>query len=247
MLKKSITKLRDRLYDHFLGNRIGNCSTSVLYGKVIDCLPDNCKILDVGFGNGSCVMDNLDKIKEKNIKIDGIDIDKGYITAANSKISEANAQSWVTATEMNMLDIDNSFKWDFILFSESYPVIPRGLMSELMIKARNLTNRNDGILFMHNLCDHPTKIGNFLKNASKFIIMVDFGRYTSMKDFEEHIDECGLAISEKKVLFQILQRNYPTASSSRLSSRILFKIFGAQNDQAWRNNNQWYIRAKKVS
>lgn len=247
MIKKTKTKIRDFLYDYFLGPQVGDASTSVLYGKVIDCLPDNCRILDVGFGNGSCVIDNLDKIKEKNIKIDGIDIDKDYIAAANSKISNANAHSWVTATEMNMLDINDNFEWDFVLFSESYPVIPRDLMSELMIKATRLTKEDDSILFMHNLCDHPTRLGRILKSTACYTLLVDFGRYTSMKEFEEHLSECGLEISEKKVIFQILEKNYPTKVASTLFGKFLTKAYGTGNDQAWRNNNQWYIRAKKVS
>lgn len=240
-------KIRDALYDHFLGSEAGDVSTSVLYGKTIDTLPDNCTILDIGFGNATCALNNLEKLKSKGIRVDGVDIDEDYINSAKNKISNLKAEKWITATKMDMLDISDELKWDFVLFSESYPVIPRELMSEFMHKAKKLTNRDDGILFMHNLCDHPTWIGDWCKRHSPYLLGVDFGRYTSEKEFEEHLKECGLEITEKKVLFQLLMKNYPQEYATKSHYKFLGRIFGLNNDQAWRNNNQWFIRVRKKS
>lgn len=241
-----IINIRDKLYDYFLGTGTDG-HTDSLYRKTLDLIPNNSRILDVGCGNGTSIINNIDKIKKKNLKIDGIDIDEDYIDSANEKCRNNNAENFVTFTNFKMSLIDESMKWDFVIFSEVYPVIPRDLMSDLMHKAKKLTSRDDGILFIHNLCDHPTKFGQWIKPKTPYFIGADFGRYTSELEFENHLKECGLEIKEKKVLFRLLKKNYPQSWRSKWYYKLLSRLWGTDDDQEWRNNNQWYIRARKVS
>ena len=77
---------RSFFYDLWLGNSWVGVSTPFLYKEMLNKLPDNATLLEIGIGNGVCIEKNAVLIKEKNIKIDGIDIDEDYVREAKKRV-----------------------------------------------------------------------------------------------------------------------------------------------------------------
>ena len=53
--------------------------TTKWYRKVLQQLPKNAHVLDVGIGTGSALFNNLDLIHSKGLKVTGIDYDNDYV------------------------------------------------------------------------------------------------------------------------------------------------------------------------
>ena len=242
-----INSIKDYMYDRLLGTSldIGNACTASLYAQALEQIPDGSRVLDVGIGNGTSTITNLQTIRQKNIKIDGIDIDPDYIAIANQKILIANASDCITAKNINLLEIYGD-KWDYIFFSESYPVIKPELMTVLWNYSQNLLNPGGKIVMTHNLCDHPNFLFKFLKKNVKYITMVDFGRTTSMREFVSHLEKSNLKIKSKKVLFPMMMGSFPGHIRGSFLANMLALATGTSYGSEWRNNNQWFFELEKI-
>ena len=238
--------MKDYMYDKILGaGSLGEGSTTSLYRKTLELIPHGSRILDVGIGNGTCTIANLDIIQEKELKITGIDIDSDYISAAKQKIMISKGSNNVTADVQDLLTIEGQ-KWDYVLFSESYPVIDSKLMSLMWRKSFELLNPNGSLLMIHNLCDHPTFIFKYFKKNAKYLTLIDFGKTTSMKDFESHLGDNSLRIKNKKVLFPLSMSNYPEHIRGSFLANMLALITGTSYGNEWRNNNQWFFEIEEI-
>jgi cyclopropane fatty-acyl-phospholipid synthase-like methyltransferase len=185
--------LRSKLYDFHINN------THILYKKVIENLPEKSKVLEVGIGNGSCVEKNADLIKNKGFEIDGIDIDTEYLDACNERIVKCDLTSQVTAKEQDLLKMDDTKKYDYIFFMESYPVIPVDIMKMMMDKCKSLLASNGKVIFVHNLVDKKNWLVNYIKPRVVNIplVQVDFGRLTTHAEFDDFIQSVNYEISQK--------------------------------------------------
>jgi cyclopropane fatty-acyl-phospholipid synthase-like methyltransferase len=170
----------------------------IILKKYID---DNSKILDVGIGNGYCINKTADIIKKKNLKIQGIDIDDDYLEICNEVIKNNKLEKHVRAKKQDLLKMSNDNKYDYILFMESYPVIPIKTMKKMVKKSKKLLNPNGKIIFCHNLVDKKSQFVDWFKPRIKDIPLlgnIDFGRLSSHKDFDKFIEDTNLTVLTKK-------------------------------------------------
>lgn len=187
---------RSKLYDFH------NNNTHILYKNVLENLPDKSKILDVGIGNGAPVEKNADLIKNKGFEIDGIDIDTEYLGVCNARIVSCDLTSQVTAKEQDLLKMDDTKKYDYIFFMESYPVIPVDIMKMMMDKCKTLLTSEGKVIFVHNLVDKKNWLVNFIKPRVVHVpfIQVDFGRLTTHTEFDDFIQSVNYEISQKTLV-----------------------------------------------
>jgi len=190
---------RSKLYDFHINN------THILYKNVLENLPDKSKILEVGIGNGACIEKNAELIKSRGFEIDGIDIDTEYLGVCNARIVSCDLTSQVTAKEQDLLKMDDTKKYDYIFFMESYPVIPVDIMKMMMDKCKTLLASNGKVIFVHNLVDKKNWLVNFIKPQIVHIpfVQVDFGRLTTHTEFDDFIQSVNYEISQKSLLVDI--------------------------------------------
>lgn len=163
-------------------------------------IKDNSKILDVGIGNGYCIDITAKLIKKKNLKIDGIDIDDDYLDICQEVIKNNKLEKNVTSKKQDLLKMASG-GYDYILFMESYPVIPLKTMIKMVKKSKKLLNPDGKIFFCHNLVDKKSKFVDWFKPKIKYIPLmgsVDFGRLSSHKDFDKFSELADLKIIKKK-------------------------------------------------
>lgn len=181
-------------------------STSHGFYHILEKIPSNSSILDVGCGDGIYYINPkvIDLIKTKKIKIKSIDIDSGAIKYCKERITKNNLDEYVMAESIDLRLVND--KYDYILFMESFPVIELDLFKELLKHAFTLT-RN--IFMYHNLVEEKNITMRFLKPKIKYISLVDFGRLTSLTEFKNLIITWGYEIQniEIEILLQSKLKN----------------------------------------
>ena len=156
-------------------------STQWGFYEILKKLPKNSTVLDVGIG--SCIYLKNQKviklIKDKNIKIHGIDIDERAIPVCKERISKNKLEKYVSVQIMDLLDVTK--KYDYVTFLESFPVISNELFIKFIKHAQNITNKH--ILLYHNLIQDQeySFLFHIFKNyILHYITFNDFGKLTTV-------------------------------------------------------------------
>jgi alpha-N-acetylglucosaminidase len=183
------------------------CSTPALYSEFLDRVEDGSRICDVGIGNGACLELNMELIKRKNLEIVGIDIDKEYIEACKERITKCNLNATAHVQDLLTFLPPEEDKFDHVVFMESFPVIPEELMIKLVQHAcDNLLKPNGHLAMVHNLVrdEDVSPMAKFFKPYMKWVpfILCDFGRLTSVSDFNNFISKVGYKVTTHEVLAQ---------------------------------------------
>jgi SAM-dependent methyltransferase len=103
---------------------IGYFYSTDLIKHLLQDIPINSTIFDIGIGSCYAYCKNSDLIRERNIKIVGIDINKSYILKARHALIDNELDEFIKVTHSDNYDVELSYKFDYILFSDSYSVIP---------------------------------------------------------------------------------------------------------------------------
>ena len=169
--------IKNNIYNFFIGNY-----TQILYKDVLSNLPDNSKILDVGIGNGFSLTQNYVLLKQKNIKVDGIDINQIDINFAQQNVNLYDLNNHVNVECKDIFTI-NSKNYDYIYFSNSYSVIPD--IDKMINHCRENLLKIDGEIIISTTLEHKYNYyKNFLKSNLKFIpFLFDLGRLVILSDF----------------------------------------------------------------
>lgn len=179
-------------------------STQWGYYEILKQLPSNISILDIGVGDGiyftNLLVINL--IKDKNIKIQGIDIDALSILVCNQRIIQNNLQNYVKVELKDIFNVKDEY--DYVLFMESFPVIPNHLFAKFMNHAKTITKNK--IFLYHNLIqdDEYTELFAFFKSTILYYITFnDFGKLTTMTMMNDILTKkCD--IHSDKILMKVL-------------------------------------------
>lgn len=187
------------IYDYFFGNSEFKLSTPNLFYYSIKKLEVNSRVLDFGCGNGICYSNQLvkDIIIKNNLKIQGIDIDKVYISKCLQRIKKENLESNINIQLQDVFKykVEETDRFDYIILSESAPLLNEELLKNIvqhMIKY--LLKENGKIIFINNLTDKYTPTMEKIKPLLKYVSMIDFGRILTKKEFSELSKELKLNV-----------------------------------------------------
>jgi hypothetical protein len=198
------------MYDHLFGDINLPTSTTNLYLSFLQRMKPGIKILDIGVGTGVYFQDSrcTSLIKEKNIKIVGIDINREDIELASCRISGSGMDAFIEVHWVDLFKYDRNLKeFDVILFSESYPVIPRDLMKKMLMHIIHSNGFSGDLVFINNVDDNPGWGQKNSKHLLKYIMFgIEFGRLVSTNDMMETFNSIGI---EHEVTFELLASSTP--------------------------------------
>ena len=178
--------IKSKMYSIFF-SETNPVSTIHGYYNILTNLPENSTILDVGCGDGIYFTSDkvIKLIKDKQFKILCIDIDEGAIHICNKRIINAELSNLVNCSTTSFNDI--SQKYDYVLFMESFPVIPIDMFSVFIKHATNIATNE--ILLYHNLTQTNNTLLSIIKPKIKYLTMIDFGRLTTVQDMTSFLNE----------------------------------------------------------
>lgn len=194
-----------KIYDKFFGNSKFKLSTPNLFYYSLQKINKKSKILDFGCGNGLCY-DNekvINLIISNNLNIYGIDIDQIYLEECKKRIEKNKLQEYIKIKLMNVFDYkieDEENKFDYIIFSESAPVMSQKLLEEIINYINNnLIKKNGKIIFINNISYDSNNI-KYVKPYLKYFIGIDFGRLLTFNEFSNYANKF-----DKEIEFNLIE------------------------------------------
>jgi len=176
--------LKNYIYDYFVVKNY----TELLNKHFLTFIPANSYILDIGIGTGSSMISNTDLIKSKNIKITGVDIDEIYLSKCRDNIKKYDLSNHIDVKNNQEFFVpDNHNRYDFILFSDSYAVIPD--VHDLINSCKKYLTPNGRIVIITTLDQNTNEFKRLFKSSIYYFTTIDFGKVTTVDEFKSKIND----------------------------------------------------------
>mmetsp|Transcript_33414 Transcript_33414/g.68350 ORF Transcript_33414/g.68350 Transcript_33414/m.68350 type:complete len:240 (+) Transcript_33414:60-779(+) len=180
--------VRSKMYGWFFGAQ-NPVSTQWAYDAILQQIPEGATILDIGCGDGIYFQNAsaIATIKQKKFKIFAIDIDAGAVEICKERITAAGLSDLVSAKAIDVTEITD--KYDYVLWMESFPVIPREIFPPLFKHSLTLVNKK--AMLYHNLVpdEEATWFWRVSKPLLNYITLVDFGKLTTLTEMRQCMQE----------------------------------------------------------
>lgn len=180
-------------YDFLVGN-----TTKHLYNIFLNSVPSKSEIMDIGIGTG-IITKNYELIKNKQLHINGIDVNRNYLDMCHKKIEDYNLKSNITTHYGNVLTYETDKKYDFVLFSDSYSVIPN--INYIVNHTNKYLKENGEIVIITTLDDKGGLFYNFRKWVKPRLVNItgiEFGNLITYNSFinefrkNYYINDCSI-------------------------------------------------------
>ena len=201
-----LTDINNQL-NYNIYNLLVSSYTKNLYFNFFKNCKRNAIILDIGIGNGYAIVKNEKIIKQKNLKIFGIDIDEFSLQKCQENIDKNNLQNnikiinkdFFTLEVSDYHDFINAELFDIVFFSNSYSVIPN--ITDFIYHSKNYIHNNGNIITSTTLYDTFNQTKNFMKkNIKRILFNIDFGRIITHQMIQDEIDNIGFKIKSRKLV-----------------------------------------------
>lgn len=170
--------MRNKLYQWVIGE-----ATDCCYRSCLDYFSENAVILDVGIGNGVMVKDYHLAIKEKHLKITGLDIDSTYLKHCRELVENYDLSDQIKVFEQPVEDFrphkDGVF--DFVLFSMSFMLLVD--QENVLRRVSKWLKPGGEILFFQTMFKDRNRLIEGIKPRLRHLTTIDFGKVTYDDDF----------------------------------------------------------------
>ncbi len=189
--------------------------TAIWYREVLTRLPMNARVLDVGIGTATSLIDNRDIVISKNIHFTGVDYDAAYIDAATEAIRRHRLTPFVGVVCCSIHEYDpkkhhdsnnnvhrHHDHFDAIYFSGSFMIIPDKVKA-LQRTVAFLKPSADSRIYFTQTFESPGIVGfamTYIKPMLKYLLSIDFGSVTYEGDFRQVLRDADVTISELHVI-----------------------------------------------
>ena len=164
--------------------------SSTWYRQVIEYLPENSRVLDVGVGTGSSLFTQLELLKQKNFSWLGIDINSTYLSSCQAKIDKEDAGQYIKIREQSIYDLKEAEPLDAVYFSASFMLLPD--QKQALLTALGSLKEEGVICFTQTFETKPAPFMEKIKPLLRKLTTVDFGVVTYEAPFLNLLTECGL-------------------------------------------------------
>ena len=127
----------------------------------LETIPYNSKILIVGIGNGTPVINNRNIITNKKLKIVGLDTRSGRINTCKEQIEKYYLDDHVFAHCENIYHWVTNHRFDYIIYSDSYSET-YDIYRKIVFSSRFLKNGGK-FMVISALFDYYSKFKSILK------------------------------------------------------------------------------------
>ncbi len=195
-----ISHLRGLIYDHTFAKLTVNW-----YRAVLERLPEGASVLDVGIGTGGAVVANADLIRDKNLKILGLDIDPDYLKRCRRAIIKAGLVDHVRVRLESVYDHQGG-PYDAIYFSGSFMLLPdpvgalHHVLSQLKPEGR--------VYFTQTFHEQRSPLAEKIKPMLHKVTTIHFGQVTYLENFYQVIRESGAEIVEMVLLKKLRNTSF---------------------------------------
>jgi len=186
------------------------------YTCVLEKLPENALLLDVGVGTASALLQCKDLVIQKKLRIVGIDYNSFYIDAAQRAVEDQHMSEYITVQCVDIYDHDKVQSllsknhhqepvgmeprfFDAVYFSGSFSLLPKPLEA-LQSLSSILVPHKGRIYITQTYQRHTPFLLHRIKPLLKYLTTIDFGNLVTTDDIMELLNKSNLVLEEHKVI-----------------------------------------------
>ena len=171
--------------------------TSQWYAEVLKRLPEGAAMLDVGIGTAGALLANADLVKQKGLRVTGIDIDADYVKRARRRLQDSPLANRAEVNLECVYDHQGG-PYDAVYFSGSFMLLPEP--EQALRHCSALLSEDARLYFTQTIQMRPDRWMEILKPMLKRVTSIEFGRVTYEHELRAQIDAAGLELEELSTL-----------------------------------------------
>jgi len=184
--------LRSWLYDRIIAGL-----TQQWYRAVLERVPHRARMLDIGIGTGAAIARCAPLVRERELRIVGLDVDRDYLELCRAAVTRAGLDDHVTPLLCSVYDHEGG-PYDVAYFSASLMVLPDPVEAMRHV-AKQLAP--DGLVFFTQTFHHRRNVlVERVKPLLRHVTTVEFGSVTYEEEFRAALDRAGLELLELRTL-----------------------------------------------
>ena len=209
-----------------LYNPLIGAYTKGLYKDFFESLPQDGTVLDIGIGNGYAICHNADLVKQKQLKITGVDICEKSLRDCAENVKKDGLEDHISLTSESLAKLaKDGKKWKYIYLSNSYSVIEN--VCDLLEEAFGLLEEDGELVISLTLFDNYNPIISYFKPRLKHVLGFDCGRYITHSQLDKELNTHKIVCKDKKLMkdlpgTSICGYTYANLYSIRLSVAPIF-------------------------
>jgi SAM-dependent methyltransferase len=204
-------RVRGWLYDQLVSGM-----TADWYRHVLQRLPDDARLLDVGIGTGAALARCADLVRGKRLEVVGLDIDADYLGRCRTRMNRAGLAGHVRP-ELGSVYDHKGGPYDAVYFSASLMLLPDPVGAIAHVAGLLAPG---GRLFSTQTFHHRrSALLEWAKPLIKHVTTIQFGRVTYEDDFRRAFLDAGVVLEELSTMRSTKNSSYrlavarpPTAS-----------------------------------
>lgn len=176
------------------------------YREVLARLPPRARMLDVGIGTASALTDHAPVLRQKDLHVVGVDIDRDYIERAKRVIREHNLERNIEVRLESIYDHQGTAPYDAAYFSASFMLLPDPLACLQHLRPQLAPTGR--IYFTQTFQERRSPLMEKVKPMLHKVTTIHFGQVTYEADFMRIVREAGLTIEALETLGRTGGRTY---------------------------------------
>ena len=196
--------------------------TELWYRAVLETLPDEARVIDIGVGTGSALVRNAAILRQKRLRVVGVDYDAAYVAHAARAIAGSDLRGTSIAVmcksvfDHDLLEAANAATgmpsgalFDAVYFSGSFSLLPDP--SRALRQASRLLSPGGAVYITQTFQRSPSRILAAVKPLLKYVTTIDFGRLMLEADIARVCDAGGMRIVERRPIVGSVNNGLQTA------------------------------------
>ena len=199
------------MYNFILGD-----VTKLCYRNCLDYFRDGAAVLDVGIGNALMLEKNHELIRQKGLRITGLDVNERYIEQARERVQRYEMQNQIQVHHCGVEEFRPPHKevFDYILFSMSFMLLPK--QKEVLERIGKWLAPQGEVVFFQTMFKDKSILIDWIKPRLKYITSVDFGEAVYEADFFQLLRSSGFTVTRDRML----KRNWLKAQYRMIAATL---------------------------
>jgi 2-polyprenyl-3-methyl-5-hydroxy-6-metoxy-1,4-benzoquinol methylase len=182
--------------------------TSKWYNVVLERLPLGSSLLDVGIGTGGALAKNADTLRERRLRVVGVDIDEDYVKRCKTTMQKAGLDDTVEVRLESVTEHAGGL-YDAVYFSASFMLMPDPPAT--LRHVGTLLRPNGKVYFTQTFQDKRSVVMERAKPLLGRVTTIEFGRVTYEEDFRQAVEQGGMELEELTTMDSVGPRSYRLA------------------------------------
>lgn len=167
--------------------------TSRWYSNVLMRLPDGAHLLDIGVGTARALTNNAALLREKRLKVTGIDIDADYLESARQRLCRAELEDVVSVKRESVYDHHDG-PYDAAYFSASFMLLAEP--ERALRQVSNVLKADGRMFFTQTFNTTRSSLLEVAKPLLKKVTTIEFGRVTYEDEFLHTLQDSDVQLLE---------------------------------------------------